>query len=120
MMRDGSDADFDAALVMEMDKIDGLSSARPSLPLRPSTAAAGRQLTSSQRRVLADVEDHIGALYDWPHLWSSSSCSTPSPASARRQTSRRERFRHMLFLLGNLAPPRPAAALMDASGMGRV
>ena len=116
-MRDGSDADFDAALVMQMDKIDGLSSARPSLPLRPSTSAAGRQLTSSQRRVLADVEDHIGALYDWPHLEQQ---LVLDAFTGERETSRRERFRHMLFLLGNLTPPRPAAALMDASGMGRV
>ena len=58
-----------------------------------------------QRRLIADVEDHIGDLHVWPYK------------EQRLVLSRRPIGRGAMFLLGNHAPPRPVAALLVGLGL---
>lgn len=62
------------------------------------------------RRLLADVEEHVGPLYDWPRREQALVLSGSSPG-------RLMVFRFTLFLLGNGCPPRPLARLLVGAGL---
>ena len=63
-----------------------------------------------QRRLIADVEDHIGDLHAWPY-------KEQRLVLSRRPIGRGATFRFTLFLLGNHAPPRTVAALLVGLGL---
>ena len=63
-----------------------------------------------RRQLIADVEDHVGDLHEWPH-------KEQQLALATRPVGRGSVFRFVLFLLGNRAPPRPVAALLIGLGL---
>lgn len=64
-----------------------------------------------QRRLIADVEDHIGTLPTWPYA--------EQRLVLARSGDRRDVFRFVLFSLGNRAPPRPVVALLLGLGLLR-
>jgi hypothetical protein len=63
-----------------------------------------------QRKLLAAVEDHVGALHEWPHR-------EQQLVRARSPPGRSQIFRFSLFLLGNGGPPRPVAQLLIGAGL---
>ena len=61
-------------------------------------------------QLITDVEDHIGALHEWPH-------KEQLLALAGRPISRSAMFRLTLFLLGNRVPPRLIVAFLLGLGL---
>ena len=51
-----------------------------------------------RRRLLSDVEDHLGELHEWPR-------KEQLLVLACHPITRRDAFRFVIFLLGNRAPP---------------
>ena len=72
---------------------------------------AVREHRNGQRRreLVAQVEDHIGALHDWPRK--------EQRLVLTRAGGRGDIFRFILFLLGNRVPPRPVATLLLGLGL---
>ena len=68
------------------------------------------RLAQQWRRLIADVEDHIGMLHEWPH-------KEQRLVLNRRAVGRSDIFRFVLFMAGNRVPPRPIAALLCGLGM---
>ncbi len=62
------------------------------------------------RRLLADVEAHVGDLYEWPRREQALILAGVPPG-------RLNIFRFVLFLLGNGCPPRPLARLLVGAGL---
>ena len=73
-------------------------------------AEAQRQL-DERRRLLSDVEDHIGDVHHWPHK------EQHIALTCNSHVRRGDVFRLTLFLLGNRAPPRPVAVLLLGLGI---
>ena len=63
-----------------------------------------------RRRLLSDVEDHLGELHERPR-------TEQLIVLACHQITRRNAFRFVIFLLGNRVPPRPIAALVIGCGL---
>ena len=63
-----------------------------------------------RRRLLSDVEDHLGDLHEWPRR-------EQRLVLACQPVKRSDAFRFVIFLLGNRVPPRPAAAMLIGCGL---
>jgi hypothetical protein len=63
-----------------------------------------------RRRLIHEVEDHLGYLHEWPR-------KDQRIILACHPISRSEAFRIVIFLLGNRVPPRPAVALLVGCGL---
>ena len=66
----------------------------------------------SSRRLLTDVEAHVGDLHEWPYKEQRLVLAGVPPG-------RLNIFRFTLFLLGNGCPPRPLARLLVGAGLLR-
>ena len=74
-------------------------------------AVVGKHRKDMRRRQLvADVEDHLGALHTWPQR---EQRLVLGACAARRG----DVFRFVLFTLGNRAPPRPVIAMLNGLGL---
>jgi len=63
-----------------------------------------------RRKLLADVEDHIGELHVWPR-------KEQQLVLSGRPTGRNDTYRFILFVLGNGGPARPLAAMLVGLGL---
>ena len=62
------------------------------------------------RRLIADVEDHLGELHCWPY-------KEQRLVLDAQPVGRKDIFRFVLFALGNRVPPRPIVVLLCGLGL---
>ena len=68
--------------------------------------------THALRKLIGALEEHIGALHEWPHAEQQLVLAASPPG-------RNQLYRFVLFALGNQAPPSPLAKLLHGAGLLR-